>query len=217
MKISSAREEILQRIRLAKSDVNDLVSMQAAWAVLPRTYRRTGMLSPEELLDLLAHRLQDYGASVTRTIYSDLPQAIAGRIAACGRESIAIPTSFPRHLLPAGFQFVSDDHLSAEELDCMDGVITESTIAIAETETIVLHSLSGQGRRALSLVPDYHLCLVHTRDVVETVPEAIARMTSLTNIPAMLISGPSATADIEMTRIQGVHGPRQLDVLLIST
>jgi L-lactate dehydrogenase complex protein LldG len=110
---------------------------------------------------------------------------------------------------------VVDDGLSAGELNGFDGVMTGATLAIAETGTVVLQNVAGQGRRAVTLVPDYHLCLVRVDDVVETVPEAMERLQGAAELATTFVSGPSATADIEMTRIKGVHGPRFLDVILI--
>lgn len=101
------------------------------------------------------------------------------------------------------------------ELDGFEGVVTASTVAVAETGTIVLQNVPGQGRRAPTLVPDYHLCVVRAADVVETVSEAIARLQATAALATTFLSGPSATADIEMTRIKGVHGPRFLDVILV--
>jgi L-lactate dehydrogenase complex protein LldG len=118
-------------------------------------------------------------------------------------------------VLPEGFEFVVDEGLSAAELDGFEGVVTASTVAIAETGTIVLQVVAGQGRRAATLVPDYHLCVVRGVDVVETVPEAMARLAASATVATTFVSGPSATADIEMTRIKGVHGPRFLDVILV--
>ena len=126
-----------------------------------------------------------------------------------------MPAGLAAEWLPAGFTFVLDEGMTASELDGFDGVITGSTVAIAETGTVVLQNNLGQGRRAVTLVPDYHLCLVRGRDVVETVPEAMARLQGMAELATTFISGPSATADIEMTRIKGVHGPRFLDVILI--
>jgi L-lactate dehydrogenase complex protein LldG len=117
--------------------------------------------------------------------------------------------------LPHGFEFVVDEGFSAAELDEFEGVVTASTLAIAETGTIVLQRVPGQGRRAPTLIPDYHLCVVQAADVVETVPEAMARLWPTASLATTFISGPSATADIEMTRIKGVHGPRFLDVILV--
>jgi L-lactate dehydrogenase complex protein LldG len=110
---------------------------------------------------------------------------------------------------------LGDEGLPAAELDRVDGVMTGATLAIAETGTVVLQNVAGQGRRAVTLVPDYHLCVVRVEDVVETVPEAIDRLQKTAGLATTFVSGPSATADIEMTRIKGVHGPRFLDVILV--
>jgi L-lactate dehydrogenase complex protein LldG len=126
-----------------------------------------------------------------------------------------VPVGLEPEWLPGGFEFVVDEGLAAAELDGFDGVMTGATLAIAETGTVVLQSVAGQGRRAVTLVPDYHLCLVRVDDVVETVPEAMERLQATAELATTFVSGPSATADIEMTRIKGVHGPRFLDVILI--
>jgi L-lactate dehydrogenase complex protein LldG len=133
-------------------------------------------------------------------------------------QRLVVPAGLAEQLgesLPAGFEFVVDDALSSSELDRFEGVMTASTVAIAETGTIVLQNVPGQGRRAPTLIPDYHLCVVKGKDVVETVPEAMDRLAPTAALATTFISGPSATADIEMTRIKGVHGPRFLDVVVI--
>jgi L-lactate dehydrogenase complex protein LldG len=112
-------------------------------------------------------------------------------------------------------KFVEDARRDVAQIDACEGVLTSATLAIAETGTIVLQDAPGQGRRAVTLLPDYHLCLVHAADIVQTVPEAIARLQPTTHLATTFFSGPSATADIEMTRIKGVHGPRFVDVILI--
>jgi len=213
MTATSAKQEILRRVRAAKGGTADAASAQAAWSGLSREYKRTATLDAEAKLALLEHRLRDYDAHVVRVPQEQLAEAIAQRLAERGKHRIVIPTGLVNPL-PAGFDFVVDDGLSAAELDVFDGVLTQSTAAIAETGTIILHALPGQGRRALTLVPDYHLCLVRMQDVVETVPEAMTRIAPLAGLATTFVSGPSATADIEMTRIKGVHGPRHLDVIL---
>jgi L-lactate dehydrogenase complex protein LldG len=128
---------------------------------------------------------------------------------------MVVPAGLRPEWLPGGVEFVVDEGLATAELDGFDGVMTGATLAIAETGTVVLQSVAGQGRRAVTLVPDYHLCLVRVDDVVETVPEAMERLQATATLATTFVSGPSATADIEMTRIKGVHGPRFLDVILI--
>jgi L-lactate dehydrogenase complex protein LldG len=130
---------------------------------------------------------------------------------------IFIPGDLPPEWLPASVEFVRDLDASYTELDHSDGVLTGCTLAIALTGTIVLRHAAGEGRRALTLVPDYHLCVVRADQVVETVPEGIRALRSLAPTLVTTISGPSATADIEMTRVRGVHGPRTLEVVLVAT
>jgi L-lactate dehydrogenase complex protein LldG len=147
--------------------------------------------------------------------------AIADRIAEIlikrGKHGLAIPGGVASAWLPQGFGFEVSDDYDAYQLDKTEGVLTGCTVAIAETGSIVLQNAAAQGPRILSLVPDYHLCVVLANQVVATVPEAFARLSATSTLPTTFISGPSATADIEMTRIKGVHGPRFLDVLLVTT
>jgi L-lactate dehydrogenase complex protein LldG len=131
-----------------------------------------------------------------------------------GARRIVVPAGLDLTGLPAGTVIVADDGLSPAALDAVDGVITGAAVAIAETGTIVLDGSLGQGRRAVSLVPDYHLCIVRAEQVVALVPEALARLNP--GRPLTWISGPSATSDIELDRVQGVHGPRTLEVILVA-
>jgi L-lactate dehydrogenase complex protein LldG len=172
------------------------------------------------VLELLEDRLRDYDAHVVRANRGDVAAKVAAMLTERGKQRMLLPKGFAGEFLPGGFDFVTDGGepeavLTAEEMDDFDGVLTEATLAIAETGTVVLQNVAGQGRRAVTLVPDYHLCMVRVEDVVETVPEAIGRLEATAKLATTFISGPSATADIEMTRIKGVHGPRFLDVILV--
>jgi L-lactate dehydrogenase complex protein LldG len=212
---NSARAEILRRIRVAKGGTSDAAAAETAWSHVAREYQRNAVLEPEAMLELLEDRLRDYDAHVVSAGRGDVAEAIAKMLGARGKRRMVIPTGIMAEWLPAGFEFVTDEGMTAVELDGFDGVMTGSTVAIAETGTVVLQNVAGQGRRAVTLVPDYHLCLVNSADVVETVPQAMDRLRNTAELTTTFFSGPSATADIEMTRIKGVHGPRHLDVIVI--
>ncbi|HEY0785097.1 MAG TPA: LUD domain-containing protein [Acidobacteriaceae bacterium] len=217
---NEARQQILARIRSAASTgASTSESAAEAWLRLPRVYHRHATLGQEAMLDLFESRARDYGAGVLRVATDQVEQGIAALLDARGKRRLLLPSGFAAPL-PPGYSFVVDPDpvtgaLPSAQMDLLDGVITACTVAIAETGTLVLQSVPGQGRRAATLVPDYHLCLVRVDQVVETVPEGMARLLPTAHLPTTLISGPSATADIEMTRIEGVHGPRTLDVLLV--
>ena len=184
----------------------------------PDGYRTLAGLSTAHLLDLLAERLSDYRAVVRRAEPAGLLDTVAAALAERGARRLVVPPGLglpgiDQHGALDGVELVEDDGLSARELDGFDGVITTAAVAIAETGTIILDGSAGQGRRALSLIPDYHLCLVQAGQVVGLVPEAVARLRP--DRPLTWISGPSATSDIELNRVEGVHGPRTLDVILI--
>ncbi|HEX9201427.1 MAG TPA: LUD domain-containing protein [Acidobacteriaceae bacterium] len=217
---ASLREEVLRRIRAAigGSPMADAAEIRSEWDALPRDYKRTASLGREAILEMLEDRLRDYDASVVRAKAGEIGGEIARILAERGKRRLVAPAGLAEALgesLPAGFEFVVDEGMTPAELDGFDGVLTASTVAIAETGTIVLQNVPGQGRRAPTLIPDYHLCVVRAADVVETVPEAIARLAATAALATTFVSGPSATADIEMTRIKGVHGPRFLDVILV--
>ncbi len=211
--VQSARAEILSRIR---STINASRGNAAeTWQAIPRNYRQNSTLTSSEKMALLEDRLQDYGAGVHHAESSQLASAIATVLHQRNKKRILVPRDISTAWLPAGFTFVPDENASYEAMDACDGVLTGCLLAIASTGTLALCHEHGQGRRALTLIPDYHLCVVESSAVVETVPEAIHLLESRKQHPITLISGPSATADIEMTRIQGVHGPRVLDVVFI--
>ena len=208
----SAREEVLGRVRAALAD-------RASPAPVRRDYRTADQpptVDPAELLDLLVDRLVDYRAVVTRTTSAGLADAVAAALAERAATRVVVPAGLPpawTGRLPAGVALVGDDPpLTAAELDRLDGVVTGCAAAVAATGTIVLDAGAGQGRRALSLVPDYHLVVVGADQVVAGVPEAVARLDPTR--PLTWISGPSATSDIELDRVEGVHGPRSLHVVL---
>jgi L-lactate dehydrogenase complex protein LldG len=190
-------------------------AIAAEYASIPRTYTRSSDASRPELFELLTDRLIEYDAGV----YTASPHTIADTIGQIlmkrGKSGLAIPAALPQAWLPEGFVFEVAQGYDAYQLDRSQGILCGCTVAIAETGSIVLQNADAQGARILSLVPDYHLCVVFGSQIVATVPEAFARLAATSTLPTTFISGPSATADIEMTRIKGVHGPRFLDVLLV--
>jgi L-lactate dehydrogenase complex protein LldG len=208
----NARDEILARIQRSMAAVAR--ASADAHAAIPRGYIREGTLNDEERLDLFEERLRDYGTDVHRCTLAQLPETIAAAMRSAGVSRIYAAESVPDRWLPAeNVSFVRDDNASNEDLDHSEGVLTTCAVAIALTGTIVL-SHDRDGRRALTLIPDYHLCIVKASQVAETVPEAIRALDPPGLSPITTISGPSATSDIEMTRIKGVHGPRRLAVIL---
>jgi L-lactate dehydrogenase complex protein LldG len=190
-----------------------LVDGPAAVAI-PRDYERS--LPPGAAIgELFVDRVSDYRATVHRTTTADLPATIATVLATRGANRVAIPAGVPAAwLAAAAVERVGDDPpLTYLELDVLDGVVTGCAVAIAETGTIVLDAGPDQGRRVLSLLPDLHVCVVLADQVVGSVPEALARLAPTR--PQTWISGPSATSDIELQRVEGVHGPRLLDVVFV--
>lgn len=210
--MSSAKEEILRRVRTALRDVEG--DREENYGRIPRDYLRPDHAGLEQRLSLFIDRLHDYEATVYRCSPQEIRSTIAEALSARGKNRMLIPPGFPQDWLPSDFDFVRDDDLNYEEIDRSEGVITGCALAIALTGTIVLRHSREEGRRALTLIPDYHLCIVRAEQVTANVPEAIRAMNPFATAPITTIAGPSATADIEMTRIKGVHGPRILDVIL---
>jgi L-lactate dehydrogenase complex protein LldG len=215
MVTNSARSEVLRRIREAKGGVASAEAVRAGWSAIKRRYRRAATRPREAVLELLEDRLLDYDARVVRVRNFGVATAAAKMLLERRVLRMVVPSGMTAEWLPGGIEFVVDEDLPATELDVVDGVMTGATLAIAETGTVVLQNVAGQGRRAVTLVPDYHLCVVRVENVVETVPEAMERLQASAGLATTFVSGPSATADIEMTRIKGVHGPRFLDVILV--
>lgn len=202
--MTDAKTEILARIRSSLIDA-------PASPTIPRTYRRSSALGREEILDMLEDRLVDYRAGVYRETAETLPDRVAALLREGAR--VVVPAGLPEGWVPASVDGVVDTQLGVRELDTVDAVLTSSTATCAETGTIFLTAREDEGRRAISLVPDHHICVVPADSVVELFPEALARVEP--TAPITMISGPSATSDIELERVEGVHGPRTLDVILL--
>jgi len=213
----TSRDEVLSRIRVAIGSGSDSIT-DASPPAAPG-YRTLGDLDEVQRLDLLAERLADYRAAVRRATRPGLAAAVGVALSERGVRRIVVPAGLDLlvvlQALPPDVDLIIDDDLSPQDLDAIDGVITGAAVAIAETGTIVLDGSPDQGRRAITLVPDYHLCLVRADQVVELVPEAIDRLAPRSGQPLTWISGPSATSDIELSRVEGVHGPRTLEVILV--
>jgi L-lactate dehydrogenase complex protein LldG len=206
--ITTAREVVLHRIHDALADA-------PAARPIPREYETT-FARGTDVVELFRERVSDYRATVHQATTETLPSVIADVIAARGARRLAAPAGVPGAWLDrSNVERVADDPpLSWSDLDAIDGVVTGCAVAIAETGTIVLDGGPDQGRRALSLLPDLHLCVVSSDLIVGSVPEALARLDP--KRPLTWISGPSATSDIELQRVEGVHGPRRLDVIIVT-
>jgi L-lactate dehydrogenase complex protein LldG len=201
--VSAARDDILARTRAA-------IGAATAEPVV-RAYRAAGALDGPARVELLRERLLDYRARVEMSSEAGLRDVVE-EIARGGQ--IGVPPGLPESWRPASA--IEDHGLDAHELDKLDGVLTGCTVAIAETGTLVLAGGAAEGRRALTLVPDLHICVVRTDQVVETVPEAFAALSGFERRPLTFVSGPSATSDIELQRVEGVHGPRTLVVIVLA-
>jgi L-lactate dehydrogenase complex protein LldG len=215
--VSGSREAVLGRIRRALGERS--VAPAASYEAIPRSYIRSGTLEPEARIELFRSRIEHYDGGVHRCDRAAIAATIANVLTARGRRRLVVAAGVAAEWLPPRFDWIAEASTTSADLDGSDGAITGCSAAIARTGTILLRHAGADGRRALTLIPDYHLCVVFAAQVVETVPEGLARAWagSETGLPLLLttISGPSATADIEMTRIKGVHGPRTLDVVLV--
>ncbi|HUA02357.1 MAG TPA: lactate utilization protein C [Solirubrobacteraceae bacterium] len=200
----SARDEILDRVREALRPAPRPVRD------IPRDYRAT----TQDGLDAFLERLAHYDARAIHTTTTDLDATVRNTLTERQARDVITPDGVPGSWLTTVNQLKDTPPLDNEALDGADGVVTTCALAIAQTGTIVLDGGPGMGRRALTLLPDYHLCVVRTEQIVPSVPEAVSRLDPTR--PLTFISGPSATVDIEMVRVKGVHGPRTLDVILVA-
>jgi L-lactate dehydrogenase complex protein LldG len=214
--VTGTRDEILGRVRAALADVPAEETPDDV--VVPRDYRRTSDLTGTDVLTLFVEAVEDYGATVHQVQPGQLSVRIHDICTARGLRSLVTPPGFPEQWLSAAGISVRRDSppISDAGLDAAGAVITTAAVGIAETGTIALVSGAGMGRRSLSLVPDVHLCVIRSDQVVATVPEAMDRLAEHATQPITFISGGSATSDIELVRVEGVHGPRTLEVLLVA-
>ncbi|MCZ2264583.1 LutC/YkgG family protein [Isoptericola sp. QY 916] len=240
--MSGARTEVLARVRAALGQTGSGTTPSGKVGTaphpepVPRAYRAAGehAVGSPEVLEQLVDRLVDYKAHVHQVATDALPATVAALVAELSGPARDVPGARPDRpvrvvvpdglddawlaALPADVDVVRDSRerpLAATELDAVAAVVTAARVAISETGTIVLDGEPDQGRRAISLVPDVHLCVVRADQVVQTVPEAVRLLGEHPDRPLTWISGPSATSDIELDRVEGVHGPRTLHVLLV--
>jgi L-lactate dehydrogenase complex protein LldG len=214
--MNSSRETILERIRGALKDVSP--TEEPADVRVVRDYRTADPSPRPALIAQFVERVREYKASVRRVSATDLPRAIADACAARGVKRLVVPADLPEEWVSADLTVLREPGLTLDQLEHSDGVLTGCALGIAQTGTLVLDCGPTQGRRVITLLPDYHLCVIREDQVVGLVPEAVGRLHSAASTPARpitFISGPSATSDIELNRVEGVHGPRTLEVLLV--
>ena len=217
--MATAKETILWRVQRATRDVPE--DERPGDVPVERGYRDRDESDREEIVGRFAERVAEYKATVRRVREDELPGVIEETLRDRGVERLVVPPLLPGGWIPDGIETLSDAtrlRLTDEELDASEGALTGCALGIAQTGTIVLDAGSAQGRRALTLLPDYHLCVVREEQIVGLVPEAFARLEATVKNEGRaitFISGPSATSDIELIRVEGVHGPRTLEVLIV--
>jgi L-lactate dehydrogenase complex protein LldG len=210
--VSEARAEILARVRRALADVP--ADERPEDVVVDRSYRAR---EPEATIDRFVERVTEYGAVVHVAAADRIGSAVEEACRELGVTSLAVPADLPRAWIPGSVAAVDDAGLDAAELDRIGAALTGCALAIAETGTIVLDGGVCQGRRVLTLVPDVHLCVVGKEQVVDGVPAALRHLAGALRTerrPITFVSGPSATSDIELSRVEGVHGPRHLSLIV---
>ncbi|MFD0165799.1 lactate utilization protein C [Streptomyces decoyicus] len=212
----SSRDVVLARVRRALADVPR--GEGPGGLPVARDYHRVhGSRTSAQNVDLLAENLADYRAVVHRSDAEGLPRLIGRLLAERGARTVLVPPGLDASWTAGTEVALVEDRPSStpRELDAVDSVLTGCAVAIAETGTLVLDAGPDQGRRRITLVPDHHLCVVRVPgQVVGSVPEALPRLAP--DRPLTWISGPSATSDIELDRVEGVHGPRTLEVILLA-
>jgi L-lactate dehydrogenase complex protein LldG len=217
--MTAARTEVLRRIRAALLDVSH--REKPKMVRVPRDYLKTDPAPQAEHVERFIDRVAEYKATIRQVGAADLPAAIAAALVARGVRTLVVPTDLAEGWLSGegGIRVLRDAQLTYEQIESSDGVLTAAALGIAQTGTIVLDGGPGQGRRALTLLPDYHLCVIRADQIVGLVPEAVTLLHDAAHAPGRpitWISGPSATSDIELSRVEGVHGPRTLEVLVVT-
>ena len=205
--MSEAREAVLARIRAALSD-------RATVPDVPRDYHEQGADARDVVVERFVARVREHGGSVVSAV--DARSAIASALGKHGASRVVVAPDLPDAARPDGVELVEDSGLTPWELEALDGAITTCAAACADTGTVALDGGPGQGRRAITLVPDLHVCVVARDQVAETVPELFERLapSAREGRPIVLVSGPSATSDLGFERVEGVHGPRRFVVVL---
>ncbi len=213
--MSDAKQVMLERIRNAIRDVP--VTERSEDVLVNRTYRSS--TGHTNLLELTAERIAEYRARVEIVTVDKLASSIQASLERQGIKRLIVPHDLPEEWKPKGFELLEESTRLFEhsELERADAVLTGCTLAIAETGTLVLDHARGQGRRALTLIPDFHLCVLLESQIVDNLPAAMKLLepSILAGRPLTFISGPSATSDIELSRVEGVHGPRTLEVIIV--
>jgi L-lactate dehydrogenase complex protein LldG len=210
--VSTARDEILERVRAALVDVPS--AEQPEDVVVPRAYLDN---EPGDVLERFVERVAEYGSSVLVVPGAEIDAAVADLARHFGVGAFAVPQDLPAAWLPTTVETITDAGLSPGELDRIGAALTGCALGIAETGTLVLDAGPAQGRRALTLVPDVHICVIEDAQVVDGVPAAFRRLAPALRAgrPLTFVSGPSATSDIELSRVEGVHGPRRFGLVLV--
>lgn len=210
--VTGAREEILARVRRALDDVPS--AERPDDVTVPRGYLDR---EPGDILDRFVERVTEYGSIVRIVPEAEIASAVADLARHFGVETVAVPPDLPAAWVRGGVESITDMELSPRELDRIGAALTGCALGIAETGTVVLDAGAAQGRRALTLVPDVHLCVIEDEQIVEGVPAAFRRLAPALRArrPMTLVSGPSATSDIELSRVEGVHGPRRFGLVLV--
>ncbi len=226
---AGSRKQILDSVRAAtRNSAATAAQAASSYAALERGYVRHGSMSVDQRIERMAERLREYDAEVVECAPEQLAETIRTQLQASGRRRFVAPEGLPAAWLAEGFAWKIDHELPAQEVEQAEGVVTACSCGVAESGTIVLHHSATEGRRVITLLPDWHLCVLRASQIVETLPEYFDRcklppalhpsdkdLSPGTPALATWASGPSATADIEMTRIKGVHGPRFLNVILL--